>query len=276
MERFGKVCKLVAFKPFASAADALEQINAVSESTVTDDLKTFLETNLPKVQPPPTRTVQKFLSGSSGTHRPAGPHTEEALRAACAASPSPLPTRVQVKDTKKAKFKLGVSEPKLGSAIQETTGVPCIANEMVRCHDASAPCQASRRACGKASAGLTTCAVRACVRRACAGGRGDPRHPRALCAVRGRAAGPRAQGRAAGPGALVLARQGAARAPTRRRPPPAHARTAHAVPLTPHVHAQTQVKFNVNKVDNMIIQAIALLDTLDKDINTFVMRVREW
>ena len=37
-----------------------------------------------------------------------------------------------------------------------------------------------------------------------------------------------------------------------------------------------QVKFNVNKVDNMIIQAIALLDTLDKDINTFVMRVREW
>ena len=26
----------------------------------------------------------------------------------------------------------------------------------------------------------------------------------------------------------------------------------------------------------MIIQSIALLDTLDKDINTFVMRVREW
>lgn len=36
------------------------------------------------------------------------------------------------------------------------------------------------------------------------------------------------------------------------------------------------MKFNVNRVDNMIIQAIALLDTLDKDINTFVMRVREW
>lgn len=32
----------------------------------------------------------------------------------------------------------------------------------------------------------------------------------------------------------------------------------------------------MNRVDNMIIQAIALLDTLDKDINTFVMRVREW
>lgn len=37
-----------------------------------------------------------------------------------------------------------------------------------------------------------------------------------------------------------------------------------------------QVKFNVHKVDNMVIQAIALLDTLDKDVNTFVMRVREW
>ena len=37
-----------------------------------------------------------------------------------------------------------------------------------------------------------------------------------------------------------------------------------------------QVQFNVNRVDNMVIQAIALLDTLDRDINTFVMRVREW
>lgn len=42
------------------------------------------------------------------------------------------------------------------------------------------------------------------------------------------------------------------------------------------VHAPAQVKFNVNRVDNMVIQAIALLDTLDRDINTFVMRVREW
>jgi RNA processing factor Prp31 len=47
-------------------------------------------------------------------------------------------------------------------------------------------------------------------------------------------------------------------------------------PPAPPASPGTQVKFNVNKVDNMIIQAIALLDTLDKDINTFVMRVREW
>ena len=37
-----------------------------------------------------------------------------------------------------------------------------------------------------------------------------------------------------------------------------------------------KVKFDVNRVDNMIIQAIALLDQLDKDINTFSMRIREW
>jgi nucleolar protein 56 len=43
-----------------------------------------------------------------------------------------------------------------------------------------------------------------------------------------------------------------------------------------HSYSRAKVKFNVNKVDNMVIQAIALLDTLDKDINTFIMRVREW
>lgn len=43
-----------------------------------------------------------------------------------------------------------------------------------------------------------------------------------------------------------------------------------------HSYSRAKVKFNVNRVDNMIIQAIALLDTLDKDVNTFIMRVREW
>jgi nucleolar protein 56 len=49
MQRFGKVAKLTAFKPFASAADALEQINAVSEANLTDELKNFISMNLPKV-----------------------------------------------------------------------------------------------------------------------------------------------------------------------------------------------------------------------------------
>jgi nucleolar protein 56 len=50
MQRFGKVAKLAAFKPFGSAADALEQINAVSEASLTDELKNFLTMNLPKVR----------------------------------------------------------------------------------------------------------------------------------------------------------------------------------------------------------------------------------
>ncbi|KAJ6807790.1 nucleolar protein 56-like [Iris pallida] len=43
-----------------------------------------------------------------------------------------------------------------------------------------------------------------------------------------------------------------------------------------HSFSRAKVKFNVNRVDNMVIQAIFLLDTLDKDVNSFSMRVREW
>ncbi|CAB4392114.1 unnamed protein product [Rhizophagus irregularis] len=43
-----------------------------------------------------------------------------------------------------------------------------------------------------------------------------------------------------------------------------------------HSYSRAKVKFNVNRADNMIIQAISLLDQLDKDVNTFAMRVREW
>ena len=41
-------------------------------------------------------------------------------------------------------------------------------------------------------------------------------------------------------------------------------------------YSRAKVKFNVNRVDNMIIQSISLIDQLDKDINTFSMRLREW
>ncbi|KAL2312074.1 U3 snoRNP protein Nop56 [Schizosaccharomyces pombe] len=43
-----------------------------------------------------------------------------------------------------------------------------------------------------------------------------------------------------------------------------------------HSYSRAKVKFNVNRNDNMIIQAIAILDQLDKDINTFAMRMKEW
>ena len=44
----------------------------------------------------------------------------------------------------------------------------------------------------------------------------------------------------------------------------------------PSLPSFDQVKFNPGRSDNMIIQSIALLDQLDKDLNTFAMRVREW
>ena len=43
-----------------------------------------------------------------------------------------------------------------------------------------------------------------------------------------------------------------------------------------HSYSRAKVKFNVNRQDNMVTQAISLLDQLDKDLNTFSMRVREW
>jgi nucleolar protein 56 len=125
---------------------------------LTDELKAFLTTNLPKVK-----------KGSA------------------------------------AKFKLGVAEPKLGAAISDSAGLPCVANEAV---------------------GELLRGVRA--------------HFSAF--VKGLADGD-----------LARAQLGLA-----------------------HSYSRAKVKFNVNKSDNMIIQAIALLDTLDRDVNTFVMRVREW
>ena len=41
-----------------------------------------------------------------------------------------------------------------------------------------------------------------------------------------------------------------------------------------HSYSRAKVKFNVHRSDNMIIQTISLLDQLDKDINTFAMRIR--
>ena len=137
---------------------SLTRLFLPSSFQVTDDLKTFLTTNLPKV-----------------------------------------------KKEGKAKFKLGVSEAKLGSAIQEETSAPCECNEMVgellrgvRAHFATFVKGLTDSDMSRAQLGLA------------------------------------------------------------------------------HSYSRAKVKFNVNKSDNMIIQAIALLDTLDKDVNTFVMRVREW
>ncbi|XP_077243672.1 nucleolar protein 56-like [Tasmannia lanceolata] len=158
LTRFGKVVKLAAFHPFSSALDALNQCNAVSEGLLTDELRNFLELNLPKV-----------------------------------------------KEGKKAKFSLGVAEPKVGSQISETTKIPCQSNEFV----------------------LELL-------------RGVRLHfDRFIKDLK--------------PSDLEKAQLGLG-----------------------HSYSRAKVKFNVNRVDNMVIQAIFLLDTLDKDINSFSMRVREW
>jgi len=43
-----------------------------------------------------------------------------------------------------------------------------------------------------------------------------------------------------------------------------------------HSLGRYKIKFSPDKVDVMIIQAISLLDDLDKEINTYSMRVKEW
>uniref|UniRef100_A0A0E0KDS5 Nucleolar protein 56 n=1 Tax=Oryza punctata TaxID=4537 RepID=A0A0E0KDS5_ORYPU len=109
------------------------------------------------------------------------------------------------KEGKKAKYSLGVVEPKVGSHISEVTGIPCQSNEFVqellrgvRLHFDRFISELKKSDLEKAQLGLG------------------------------------------------------------------------------HSYSRAKVKFNVNRVDNMVIQAIFLLDTLDKDINSFSMRVREW
>ncbi|CAF1512511.1 unnamed protein product, partial [Adineta ricciae] len=48
LSKFATVVKLVAFHPFQSGINALDNINSVSEGLFHDDLRTFLDTNLPK------------------------------------------------------------------------------------------------------------------------------------------------------------------------------------------------------------------------------------
>ena len=43
-----------------------------------------------------------------------------------------------------------------------------------------------------------------------------------------------------------------------------------------HSIGRHKLKFSSDKVDVMIIQAIALLDDLDKELNTYAMRLKEW
>lgn len=154
--KFKSLVHLIAFFPFRTAVNALENMNCVTEGVVHDDLQTFLETNVPK-------------------------------------------------STKQSKVILGVGDAKLGMAIQESMAISCqhtgVVPEVIR---------------------------------------GVRQHFYKLVKGLSDVSSSKAQ--------LGLG----------------------------HSYSRSKVKFNVNRIDNMIIQSIALLDQLDKDINTFAMRVREW
>ena len=108
--------KLAAFKPFTSAADALEQCNAVSEGAQRAP-PPCPPSSTPAIDPQPERPA-------CAAARAAGILTDS-LKAFLEQS---LPS---VKPGKKPKFSLGVGEPKLGSAILDAASIPCESNDRI-------------------------------------------------------------------------------------------------------------------------------------------------
>lgn len=43
-----------------------------------------------------------------------------------------------------------------------------------------------------------------------------------------------------------------------------------------HSLGRYKLKFSPDKVDTMIVQAVSLLDDLDKELNNYIMRCKEW
>ena len=184
-----QVVSLIGFFPFKTAGDALANINSVSEGIVHDDLKLFLDTNLPKVDIVFLVTVLSHSLSQGG---------KGAV--------------------------LGVSDSKLSASINDSCKVKCshigVMPEVIR---GNTPTSAVLSM-------LIGCLVIAGIRQH------FPKLVKGFTSV----LSDKAQ--------LGLS----------------------------HSYSRAKVKFNVNKSDNMIIQSIALLDQLDKDINTFAMRIREW
>jgi nucleolar protein 56 len=154
--RFSSMVQLVAHTPFKSAQAALDNMNALSEGTLPEDLNVFLSNNLPASK-------------------------------------------------KKSIVVLGVADPKLGSSIQETLGIQCSHTDAVpeilrgvRLHASQLISDLSEKTMANAEVSLS------------------------------------------------------------------------------RAFSRCKVKFNVKRVDNMIIQSIALLDQLEKDLNVYSMRLREW
>ncbi|KAJ7929368.1 hypothetical protein B0H13DRAFT_2652509 [Mycena leptocephala] len=156
LAKFGKIVSLISFLPFKSAAQALENINDVSEGILNDHLKSLLELTVSKT-------------------------------------------------SKKSPVLLTVSDPNLANSIKEALAIKCDVSEEGQEIIRGIRLHATKLLKGLQSDDLT-----------------------------------KAQ--------LGLG----------------------------HSYSRSKLKFNVNRIDNMIIQAIALLDQLDKDVNLFSMRIREW
>lgn len=82
LERFSKMVTLVAYQPFTTAEEALENITTLAAAKVPNTLKNFLTTHLPST-----------------------------------------------KSSKKQKFALGISDPKLGNEIFNDTGITASYND---------------------------------------------------------------------------------------------------------------------------------------------------
>ncbi len=180
--RLQSVCKLVAYVPFRNAANALENMCAVSEGLMHDDLRALPETSLP------TTAGGGRLSTSASTSSTAGGGSAGGG-----------------KSLKSSAVLLGVADTRLSAHINEQTGLMCL-------HSGAVP---------EIVRGLKLHADK------------------------------------------LIQGLGVTQSLTAQR-------------ALAHSYSRAKVKFNVNRIDNMIIQSIALLDQIDKDINTFTMRIREW
>lgn len=151
--RLSSICGLKGFYPFASAEEALENMNAVANGEATSELKNFLELNLPK---------------------------------------------------KKEKYSLGIVDAGLGKSLSEA-GFPVIYDKNVLELSRAVRCHFTRF-----TKGLTEFDI-----------------DRARCGLG-------------------------------------------------HAYSRNKMQYDPNRQDKPIIQAIALIDILDKSLNLFAMRVREW
>jgi nucleolar protein 56 len=114
LARFQRVVKMTAFHPFDTAENALENINAITEHEMTEDLRTFLESNLSK-----GKKASKFPLGVVSSSK-------------CRDIFPPYLRFISAKYLNDDPIVLIQIEPTLATAIQENLGIPCRSDESIR------------------------------------------------------------------------------------------------------------------------------------------------